>query len=139
MSRHKDDPKVRYDMLGTREERKELDRHFKNAKSNFKIAMVVDRWLTGFDMPFLETIYMDKPVEQHSLMQTISRVNRMYEGKEVGLVVDCTGLKNDMNIALAKYSKVNDDDFEDIDKAVVLVKDQLDRLAKLFRNLDTTD
>ncbi len=139
MTRHKDDPKIMYDMLGTKEDRKELDRQFKNAKSNFKIAMVVDMWLTGFDVPFLETIYIDKPVEQHSLIQTISRVNRVYEGKEVGLVVDYVGIKSNMNLALAKYSKVSEDDFEDIDKAVVLVKDQLDLLAKLFHSFDTTD
>jgi type I restriction enzyme R subunit len=86
MTRNKDDEKVLYDMLGTKEDRKELDRQFKNA--SFKIAIVVDMWLTGFDVPFLEAIYIDKPVQQHSLIQTISRVNRVYEGKEVGLVVD---------------------------------------------------
>ncbi len=68
MTRHKDDPKVMYDMPGTKEDRKELDRQFKNAKSNFKIAMVLDMWLTGFDVPFLQTIYIDKPVEQHSMI-----------------------------------------------------------------------
>lgn len=138
MTRHKDDPKVLYDMLGTKEGRKEFDRQFKNAKSNFKIAIVVDMWLTGFDVPFLEAIYIDKPIQQHSLIQTISRVNRVYEGKEMGLVVDYIGIKSNMNAALKKYSKVHDGDFEDIDKAVVIVKDQLDLLAKLFHNVDTT-
>lgn len=138
MTRHKDDPKALYDMLGTKEDRKELDRQFKNEKSNFKIALVVDMWLTGFDVPFLEAIYIDKPVQQHSLIQTISRVNRVYEGKEMGLVVDYIGIKSNMNIALKKYSKVHGDDFEDIDKAVVIVKDQLDLLAKLFHKFDTT-
>lgn len=137
MTRHKDDPKALYDMLGTKEDRKELDRQFKNEKSNFKIALVVDMWLTGFDVPFLEAIYIDKPVQQHSLIQTISRVNRVYEGKEMGLVVDYIGIKSNMNIALKKYSKVHGDDFEDIDKAVVIVKDQLDLLAKLFHKFDT--
>lgn len=137
MTRHKDDPKELYDMLGTKDDRKELDRQFKTAKSNFKIAIVVDMWLTGFDVPFLEAIYIDKPVQQHSLIQTISRVNRVYEGKEVGLVVDYIGIKSNMNAALAKYSKVSGDDFEDIGKAIVLVKDQLDLLAKLFNSFDT--
>jgi len=137
MTRNKDDEKVLYDMLGTKEDRKELDRQFKNAKSNFKIAIVVDMWLTGFDVPFLEAIYIDKPVQQHSLIQTISRVNRVYEGKEVGLVVDYIGIKSNMNIALAKYSKVHGDDFADADKAVVIVKDQLDLLSKLFHGFDT--
>jgi type I restriction enzyme R subunit len=137
MTRHKDDPKELYDILGTKDNRKDLDRQFKNAKSNFKIAIVVDMWLTGFDVPFLEAIYIDKPVQQHSLIQTISRVNRVYEGKEVGLVVDYIGIKSNMNAALAKYSKVSGDDFEDIGKAIVLVKDQLDLLAKLFHSFDT--
>lgn len=137
MTRNKDDEKVLYDMLGTKEDRKELDRQFKNAKSNFKIAIVVDMWLTGFDVPFLEAIYIDKPVQQHSLIQTISRVNRVYEGKEVGLVVDYIGIKSNMNVALAKYSKVHGDDFVDADKAVGIVKDQLDLLSKLFHGFDT--
>ena len=69
MTRGKDDPKEMYDMLGTKEYRKELDRQFKNAKSNFKIAIVVDMWLTGFDVPFLDTIYIDKPIQRHNLIQ----------------------------------------------------------------------
>lgn len=139
MTRHKDDTKALYNMLGTKEDRKELDRQFKNAKSNFKIAIVVDMWLTGFDVPFLEAIYIDKPVQQHSLIQTISRVNRVYEGKEVGLVVDYIGIKSNMNLALAKYSKVHGEDFADADKAVALVKDQLDLLSKLFHKFDTSE
>lgn len=138
MTRQKDDPKVLYDMLGTKESRKELDRQFKIAKSNFKISIVVDMWVTGFDVPFLDTIYIDKPIQQHSLIQTISRVNRVYEGKEMGLVVDYIGIKSNMNIALKKYSNVRGDDFEDIDKAIVIVKDQLDLLEKLFHTFDTT-
>ncbi|MEJ7827907.1 MAG: type I restriction enzyme endonuclease domain-containing protein, partial [Segetibacter sp.] len=138
MTRNKDDHKTLYDLLGTKDHRKELDRQFKEAKSNFKIALVVDMWLTGFDVPFLETIYIDKPLQQHSLIQTISRVNRVYEGKEMGLVVDYIGIKSNMNIALAKYNKVQEDDFEDIDKAIIIVKDQLDVLTKLFHTFDTT-
>ncbi len=138
MTRHKDDVKQLYDMLGTKENRKELDRQFKIAKSNFKIAIVVDMWLTGFDVPFLDTIYIDKPVKQHSLIQTISRVNRVYEGKEMGLVVDYIGIKSNMNIALKKYTGVSEDDFEDIHKAVVIVKDQLDLLARFFHRFDTS-
>jgi len=139
MTRDKDDPKKLYDLLGTKDYRKELDRQFKNAKSNFKIAMVVDMWITGFDVPFLDTMYIDKPIQQHSLIQTISRVNRVYEGKEMGLVVDYIGIKSNMNIALKKYSKVQDGNFEDIAKAVVIVKDQLDLLERLFHNFDTSD
>ena len=93
MTRNKDDQKELYEMLGTKEDRKELDRQFKNVKSNFKIAIVVDMWLTGFDVPCLDTIYIDKPIQQHTLIQTISRVNRVYEGKDRGLIVDYIGIK----------------------------------------------
>lgn len=137
MTRGKDDPKKLWDLLGTKDYRKELDRQFKNPKSNFKIAMVVDMWITGFDVPFLDTMYIDKPIQQHSLIQTISRVNRVYEGKEAGLVVDYIGIKSNMNVALKKYSQVEEDDFEDISKAVIIVKDQLDLLAKLFHKFDS--
>lgn len=79
MTRGKDDDLELYNAIGAKEDKKELDRQFKNDKSNFKIAIVVDMWLTGFDVPFLDTIYIDKPIQQHSLIQTISRVNRVYE------------------------------------------------------------
>lgn len=137
MTRHKDDVPKLYYMLGTKESRKELDRQFKEARSNFKIAIVVDMWLTGFDVPFLDTIYIDKPIQLHSLIQTISRVNRVYEGKDMGLVVDYIGIKSNMNLALAKYSKTAENDFEDIGKAITLVKDQLDLLNRLFHGFDS--
>ncbi len=138
MTRHRNDPEELWNMLGTSDDRKELDRQFKNAKSNFKIAIVVDMWLTGFDVPFLEAIYIDKPIQQHSLIQTISRVNRVYEGKECGLVVDYIGIKSNMNVALKKYGNggIGGGDFEGIEKAVVIVKDQLDLLHQLFHNFD---
>ena len=84
MTRGKDDPKPLWDMLGDKSYRKVLDGQFKQRKSNFKIAIVVDMWLTGFDVPFLDTIYIDKPIQRHNLIQTISRVNRKYERKNKG-------------------------------------------------------
>lgn len=138
MTRGKDDEKELYDMLGTSEDRKELDRQFKNAKSNFKIAIVVDMWLTGFDVPFLDTMYIDKPIQRHNLIQTISRVNRKFEGKEKGLVVDYIGIKKQMNLALAHYNKADSQNFEDIQQSVVVVKDQLDLLHKLFHKFDSS-
>lgn len=136
MTRSKDDPDELYKMLGTKEDRKELDRQFKNAKSNFKIAIVVDMWLTGFDVPFLDTIYIDKPIQRHNLIQTISRVNRKYEGKEKGLVVDYIGIKRQMNLALAHYSKGDSTNFEEIEQSIVVVKDHLDLLAKIFHKFN---
>lgn len=138
MTRGKDDPKEMYDLLGNKDERKELDRQFKNEKSNFKIAIVVDMWLTGFDVPFLDTMYIDKPIQQHNLIQTISRVNRKYKTKEKGLVVDYIGFKKQMNLALKQYSAVDSQNFEDIKTSIVVVKDQLDLLAKLFHKFDTS-
>lgn len=132
MTRNKDDEKELYDMLGTKEDRKELDRQFKNIKSNFKIAIVVDMWLTGFDVPALDTIYIDKPIQLHTLIQTISRVNRVYEGKDKGLIVDYIGIKKKMNEALKKYTGFDTDEFEGVDQCVTIVKDQLEVLGQMF-------
>ena len=138
MTRGKDDPEDLYNLLGTKEYRKELDRQFKNAKSNFKIAIVVDMWLTGFDVPFLDTIYVDKPIQRHNLIQTISRVNRKFEGKEKGLVVDYIGIKKQMNLALAHYNKADSQNIEDIEQSVVVVKDHLDLLTRIFHKFDSS-
>ena len=136
MTRGKDDPKEQWDLLGSKDHRKDLDRQFKNEKSNFKIAIVVDMWLTGFDVPCLDTIYIDKPVQRHNLIQTISRVNRKFKGKDKGLVVDYIGIKTQMNKALAQYSKTDESNFEDIAQSVIVVKDHLDLLGKLLHQFD---
>jgi type I restriction enzyme R subunit len=136
MTRTPDDEKDLYDLLGTNEDRRELDRQFKQPKSNFKIALVVDMWLTGFDVPCLDTMYIDKPVQQHTLIQTISRVNRTYEGKDKGLIVDYIGIKNNMNIALKKYTNYAENEYEGTDQAVRIVKDQLEILTAMFHGFD---
>jgi type I restriction enzyme R subunit len=138
MTRGKDDEETLYDLLGTSEYRKELDRQFKTAKSNFKIAILVDMWLTGFDVPFLDTIYVDKPIQRHNLIQTISRVNRKFENKQKGLVVDYVGIKKQMNQALAQYSKADSANIEEIAASITVVKDHLDLLTRLFHTFDTT-
>jgi len=139
MTRGKDDEDDMYQLLGTKDDRKEFDRQFKNEKSNFKIAIVVDMWLTGFDVPFLDTMYIDKPVQRHNLIQTISRVNRKFEGKEKGLVVDYIGIKRQLNLALAQYGNVDGQNIEDIEQSIVVVKDQLDLLNKLFHKFDSSN
>jgi type I restriction enzyme R subunit len=139
MTRNKDDAPELYALLGTKDDRKELDRQFKQVKSNFKIAIVVDMWLTGFDVPCLDTIYIDKPIQQHSLIQTISRVNRVYEGKGKGLIVDYIGIKNNMNKALAKYTNFTGEEFEGVEQSVIIVKDQLEILGRMFHNFNKTD
>ncbi|WP_267740538.1 type I restriction endonuclease subunit R [Myroides injenensis] len=139
MTRNKDDEKELWDLLGTKEDRKELDRQFKQIKSNFKIAIVVDMWLTGFDVPFLDTIYIDKPLQTHNLIQTISRVNRKYQGKDRGLVVDYIGIKKNLNKALGMFNnQTADDDFEDLNQAEVIVRDQVDLLRQYFHQFDAT-
>ncbi len=138
MTRDKDDDATFYKLLGTSDYRKTLDSEFKNEKSNFKIAIVVDMWLTGFDVPFLDTIYIDKLIKQHNLIQTISRVNRNFEGKNKGLVVDYIGIKKQMNLALAQYSKSDETNFEDISVSLLAVKNHLDLLAKLFNKFDVS-
>ena len=138
MTRGKDDDKTLYDMLGTKEYHKTLDKEFKKAASNFKIAIVVDMWLTGFDVPFLDTIYIDKPLQKHNLIQTISRVNRKFSGKRKGLVVDYIGIKNQMNQALAMYSKSDQNNIEDIEQSIIVVRDHLDLLRQVFHRFDTT-
>lgn len=137
-TRGQDDPEALYNLLGTKEYRKELDRQFKNEKSNFKIAIVVDMWLTGFDVPFLDSIYIDKPIQRHNLIQTISRVNRKFEGKNKGLVVDYIGIKTQMNLALKQYSEGDKDNFEDIAESIIIVRNHLDLLAKLFHTFDSS-
>ena len=138
MTRNQDDEKSLWDKLGNKDYRKELDRQFKNEKSNFKIAIIVDMWLTGFDVPFLDTIYIDKPLQKHNLIQTISRVNRKFEKKESGLVVDYIGIKRQMNLALSQYTDGQSQNLEDIEASVIVVKDHIALLDGLFHRFDST-
>ena len=140
ITRDKDnDPEELYNLLGGDEYRKTLDKQFKEKKSNFKIAMVVDMWITGFDVPSLDTMYCFKPLQMHTLIQTISRVNRVYPGKEKGLVVDYLGIKRQMNEALRKYGRngdVDGPDLETTDEALKVVKDELDVMKRMFHTFD---
>ena len=136
MTRSKDDKKELWDLLGNDDYKKELDRQFKKVKSNFKIAIVVDMWLTGFDVPELDTMYIDKPVQQHTLIQTISRVNRVCKGKDKGLIVDYIGIKNSMNKALRIYTDYKENDLEEIGKSVVIVRDTLEILDGIFKTFN---
>ena len=136
MTRGRDDPEEMYNLLGTKDDRKELDRQFKKEKSNFKIAIVVDMWLTGFDVPFLDTMYIDKPVQKHSLIQTISRVNRKYKNKNKGLIVDYIGIKKQMNLALAQFNEIDSQNFEDIESSIIIVKDKLSSISNIFHKFD---
>lgn len=132
-----DEPEL-HSLLGNKAYRKKLDKQFKSEKSNFKIAIVVDMWVTGFDVPSLDTMYIYKPLHDHSLIQTISRVNRKYPNKDKGLIVDYIGIKNRMKLALKKF---NDDDasvFEGLEESIKVFRDQLEIIDRLFRNFDET-
>lgn len=140
-TRSKDDPQDMYDLLGSDATRKTAAIQFKNIKSNFKIAIVVDLWLTGFDVPFLDCIYIDKPLSQsHTIIQTVSRVNRTYEGKDSGLIVDFIGIKLGLLAALRTYTDFNPDTFDEdsVQAAVRLVRDQLEVLGAMMNGFDST-
>lgn len=140
-TRSKDDPQDMYDLLGSDATRKTAAIQFKNIHSNFKIAIVVDLWLTGFDVPFLDCIYIDKPLSQsHTIIQTVSRVNRTYEGKDSGLIVDFIGIKPGLLAALRTYTDFNPDSFDEdsVQAAIRLVRDQLEVLNAMMTGFDST-
>ncbi|HJJ58612.1 MAG TPA: type I restriction endonuclease subunit R, partial [Methanocorpusculum sp.] len=136
MTRTKDDDAELYALLGDGDFRKTLDTLFKDDDSNFKIAIVVDMWITGFDVPSLDTMYIDKQIQNHTLIQTISRVNRVFEGKENGLVVDYIGIKKKMDAALGHYSDGKYNGFRDTEQFVKIVKDDLEILAGIFHKFN---
>ena len=138
MTREKDDEQRLWNLLGTDDYRKTLDKQFKSTKSNFKIAIVVDMWITGFDVPCLDTMYCFKPLQMHTLVQTISRVNRVYPGKEKGLVVDYLGIKRQMNAALAHYAggDVDGNSLDTIEQSLRVLKDELDIIRRQFNSYD---
>lgn len=121
-----------YEACGTKEYRKMLDRQFKNNNSNFKIAVVVDMWITGFDVPSLAVMYVDKPLQKHTLIQTISRVNRVFEGKDAGLVVDYIGIKKNMLEALKRYGTNGGNPINDVYASMRIFKNYMDLINNLF-------
>ena len=138
-TRSKDDPQDMYDLLGPDSARKMAAIQFKNIHSNFKIAIVVDLWLTGFDVPFLDTIYIDKPITQsHTIIQTVSRVNRSFAGKDSGLIVDFIGIKPGLLAALRTYTDFREDSFDEdsVQAAIRIVRDQLEVLNAMMHGFD---
>lgn len=115
-----------------------LDAAFKEEKSNFCIVIVVDMWITGFDVPCLTYLYNDKPLKKHLLIQTISRVNRVYPGKEYGMVVDYIGIRDNMREAMKIYggdtSVAPTED--DVEQATLVFREELEVLKGMFRNYD---
>ena len=135
------DPEEMYNYLGgvTNDKRSEkMDAAFKQDKSNFRIVIVVDMWITGFDVPTLTYMYNDKPLQKHMLIQTISRVNRKYPGKEYGLIVDYIGIRDNMRTAMALYG--GDSSIaptkDDVEQATDIFNEQLNTLKSLFVDFD---
>lgn len=116
----------------------ELDAAFKQEKSNFCIAIVVDMWITGFDVPTLTYLYNDKPLKKHLLIQTISRVNRKYPGKEYGLIVDYIGIRENMRQAMKIYGGDNSvaPTADDVEQATGVFREELAVLKNLFAGYD---
>lgn len=137
----KNDEKEMYDYLGGVKNDKrsaELDAAFKQDKSNFRVAIVVDMWITGFDVPSLTYLYNDKPLKKHLLIQTISRVNRKYPGKDYGIVIDYIGIRDNMRQAMKVYggdSSVAPTE-DDVEQATLAFRDELEILKRLFTNYD---
>ena len=137
------DEKGMYDYLGgvKNDKRSEdLDVAFKQEHSNFRIVIVVDMWITGFDVECLTYMYNDKPLQKHSLIQTISRANRKYPGKEYGLIVDYIGIRDQMMEARKMYGGESSVALtqDDIEQATLLFREFLVILKGLFKDYDLT-
>lgn len=124
--------------IGTKGDKKELERKFKSEEpgEKFKIAIVVDMWLTGFDVPQLGTMYIDKPMKAHNLMQAIARVNRVYKDKKGGLIVDYIGLKGWLLDALKTYTTRDQNKIKDTEELVNVLLDKLEIIDNMFNGFD---
>lgn len=133
----KNDRKEMYDYLGDKKRIKELDEAFKQEYSNFRIVIVVDMWITGFDVPCLTYLYNDKPLQKHTLVQTVSRVNRKYPGKDFGFIIDYIGIRSNMMEAMKQYGGENFGPSEDdVQQALGALIVELDLIKQLFVGFD---
>uniref|UniRef100_UPI0035B27832 type I restriction endonuclease subunit R n=1 Tax=Hylemonella sp. TaxID=2066020 RepID=UPI0035B27832 len=124
-----------------KEVRKRLETRFKNPADPFKLVIVRDMWLTGFDAPCLHTMYVDKPMRGHNLMQAIARVNRVFKDKPGGLVVDYIGIANELKAALADYTQAKGRGKPTIDahEALAVLQEQMDVLHDMLHGADYAD
>ena len=130
------DPEEWHELVGNKQYRDNLAIEFKDSKSELKIVIVVDMWLTGFDVPDLATMYIDKPMKGHNLMQAIARVNRVYKDKEAGLIVDYIGIGADLKVALNEYTNRDRDKIPDITAAYAIVREKLEIMRDMFYGFD---
>lgn len=118
--------------------RKDLEKRFKNPEDELRLVIVRDMWLTGFDVPCAHTLYIDKPMKGHNLMQAIARVNRVFGDKQGGLVVDYIGIANDLKKALKDYTASNGHGRPTVDayEAYALLEVKLDVLRSILHGFD---
>ncbi|PIY18366.1 DEAD/DEAH box helicase, partial [Candidatus Dojkabacteria bacterium CG_4_10_14_3_um_filter_Dojkabacteria_WS6_41_9] len=119
-------------------ERKELGDRFKNASDELQLVIVRDMWLTGFDVPCLHTMYIDKPMKEHNLMQAIARVNRVYKDKPAGLIVDYIGIASDLKAALSIYTESGGKGKPTLnqEEAVAEFLSRLEIVSRMFNGFD---
>ncbi len=139
------DPTKFHPHIRNKHEMEELLSNFKNPDKDPKMVIVVDMLLTGFDVPCLHTMYIDKPMKNHTLLQAIARVNRVYKDKPGGLIVDYIGIADDLKKSLAKYTlEAIGQFFTDIKSVIAQLKEEYDIVSSMFyginyknwRNLD---
>lgn len=142
MTENNKDPEAWRRIIGNKRRRDELAKRFKNDNDQLKIAIVVDMWLTGFDVPSLATMYVYKPMVGHNLMQAIARVNRVYKDKEGGLVVDYIGMASALKEAMNDYTNRDKDNYGDTDitkTALPKFIEKLEVCRDLFYGYDISD
>lgn len=129
MTSGNNDPEEWRQIIGNKHHKDELAKKFKDNNSPMKIAIVVDMWLTGFDVPSLATMYVYKPMAGHNLMQAIARVNRVFRDKEGGLVVDYVGIATALKQAMNDYTSRDKKNYGDTDVAKVAYPKFMEKLA----------
>jgi type I restriction enzyme R subunit len=131
------DPEEFHEHIRTGKQLKELADKFKDPESDLKMVIVVDMWLTGFDVPCLHTMYFWKPMKNHSLVQAIARVNRVFKDKPGGLIVDYIGIADNLRKSLSKYALEQiKETLTDIKEVLVLLKEKHDILCSYFAGLN---
>jgi len=131
------DPKEFWPHLRNKKELEELLNNFKNPKRDPKMVIVVDMLLTGFNVPCLHTMYFDKPMKNHSLVQAIARVNRVFKDKPGGLIVDYIGIADDLRKSLSRYTiETIREVLTDINEVLSLLKEKYDIVSSFFSGLD---
>ena len=139
MTSGNNDPEAWKKIIGTKHHKEELARKFRDNNDPMKIAIVVDMWLTGFDVPSMHTMYMYKPMHGYNLMQAIARVNRVFKDKEGGLIVDYVGIAGALKAAMKEYTDRDRDHYGDMDiskTAYPKFKEKLQVCRDLFHGFD---